>query len=220
MGRLLRLNELLEKAKARSSKHSTHPLRTFFNRLPDDGKGDCGRVGYKGMDAGIGVESRDDFSSQSSTRLTLPAHPAVRVPSKAKSHWKSTPRKNIITSDEDGQGSEDFKLLVGTHHLVEPPSANSPLFEPNPEVGITEQYQKIKLTRHEKEKRLIGEGRRVKLEHCRFCLHWVSKENQNKCKNCGRDPQPVCSCGRPLLYGTNCVDCQKFSCENWLQGDV
>jgi hypothetical protein len=88
MGRLLRINELLKRVKARPSKRGTHQLRGIFIQSPDQRMGDFGRVGLRDLDEEIGIKSRDDSSTQSSTTRMLPEHPAVRVPKKAELRCK------------------------------------------------------------------------------------------------------------------------------------
>jgi hypothetical protein len=85
MGRILRIAELLDKAKARSFKYGTHPLRGCLVRPLDQAKEYCGRMGFQGVDEENGIDSWDESLTESSVRrLILSPHPAVRVPERAK----------------------------------------------------------------------------------------------------------------------------------------
>jgi hypothetical protein len=137
---------------------------------------------------------------------------------------ESEPRKNIKTID-DGQRSivgKDVKLKSGTMVQDVPSSASSRLsvdsnLEDNNMDEVSDLVNRLKLTRQEREERLIGDEKRVKLERCSSCSAWISKESQNECKICGRDPRPTCSCGAPVMHGGKCEDCRNASCVDWLQ---
>jgi hypothetical protein len=140
---------------------------------------------------------------------------------------ESAPRKTIRPSDDDGQrsvvGKED-KPKVGTQETGLPSGQSRFSFESDLEEKevepISELYSRLKLARQEREQQLIRENKRVKSERCSTCEAWNSKESERKCKVCGRDPQPTCSCGASVVYGAMCKDCQKTSCLDWLRGGM
>lgn len=132
------------------------------------------------------------------------------------------PRKNLKMSN-DGQrliAGKDVKLKDGAMVPDVPSPAPSRL-----SVGsnledeidmVLNLYRKLKLARQEREQRLIGDKKRVKLECCSSCSAWISKESENECKICGRDPRPSCSCGATVASGAKCKDCGRTSCLDWL----
>jgi ribosomal protein S8E len=128
------------------------------------------------------------------------------------------PRKRSKLSGDNQQRSMAVKDL-GADSDAPVETVRTSIDPEDDAIDISSALCYVKLDRQEREQRLRGEDRRVRRERCRWCDAWISTENKLKCKICGRDPQPTCSCGAPAVNGANCEDCRKTSCLEWIRRD-